>query len=152
MRNCGGQHQRRPGLSLMGLAACTILISSLSLKQTDWPLYLHEPSSGGMAHLKPANIWPRGPSHTALVTLANQQPMQGVPAVKPVQCLHIHLGLNPMGFSSFCVSPGFFFSSLCLNLYLFYSSPSVAIVCLALTTSHSPLCAHFSYPGNEDRE
>lgn len=109
VRNCGGQHQRRPGLSLMGLAACTILISSLSLKQTDWPLYLREPSSGGMAHLKPANIWPRGPSHTALVTLANQRPMQGVPAVRPVHCLHIHLSLNPMGFSSFCVSPGFFF-------------------------------------------
>ena len=44
-RNRGGQHQRRPRLSLMGLAATTILIRSLSLKPTDWPLYLHEPSS-----------------------------------------------------------------------------------------------------------
>lgn len=133
MRNCGGQLQRRPGLSLMGLAACTTLISSLSLKQTDWPLYLHEPSSGGTAHLEPANIWLHGPSHTALVTLANQRPAQGVPAAKPVHCLHIHLSCHPMGFFPFPVSPAFFsFPLLCLNGYLFYSSPSVAIVCLAL--------------------
>lgn len=133
MRNCGGQLQRRPGLSLMGLAACTTLISSLSLKQTDWPLYLREPSSGGTAHLEPANIWLHGPSHTALVTLANQRPVQGAPAAKPVHCLHIHLGCHPTGFFFFSVSPAFFPTPLlCLNRYLFYSSPSVAIVCLAL--------------------
>lgn len=108
MRNCGGQLQRRPGLSLMGLAACTTLISCLSLKQTDWPLYLHEPSSGGTAHLEPANIWLHGPSHTALVTLANQRPVQGAPAAKPVHCLHIHLSRHPTGFFFFfSVSPAF---------------------------------------------
>lgn len=44
VRNCGGQLQRRPGLSLMGLAACTTLISSLSLKQTDWPCTCMSPA------------------------------------------------------------------------------------------------------------
>lgn len=118
----------------MGLAACTTLISSLSLKQTDWPLYLHEPSSGGTAHLEPANIWLHGPSHTALVTLANQRPVQGAPAAKPFHCLHIHLSRHPTGSFFFSVSPSVFPLPplLCLNRYLFYSSPSVAIVCLAL--------------------
>lgn len=110
-RNCGGQHQRRPRLSLMGLAASTILIRSLSLKLTDWPLYLHEPSSCSTAGPTSANIWPRGPSHTAQVTLANQWPMQWAPAAKPVHCLHIHFSLNPMGCFSFCISPAFFFFS-----------------------------------------
>ncbi len=96
-RNCGGQHQRRPRLSLMGLAVSTTLIRSLSLKSIDGPLYLHEPSSCGTAQLMPANIWPRGSGFTAQVTLANQQPMQGGAAAKPVYCLHIHLSLNPMG-------------------------------------------------------
>lgn len=62
-RNCGGQHQRRPGLSLMGLAAFTILIRSLSLKPTDWPLHLREPPL--LRHDSPlTNIWPRGSGHT----------------------------------------------------------------------------------------
>lgn len=122
-RNCGGQHQRRPGLSLMGLAANTILIRSLSLKLTDWPLYLHEPSSCGTARLIRGNIWPRGPSHTAQVTLANQRPMQGAPAAKLVRSLHIHLSLNPMGCFSFCISPAFLFHFLSLNpsFFLFLS-------------------------------
>lgn len=93
----------------MGLAASTILIRSLSLKPTDWPLYLHEPSSCGTARLTPANIWLHGPSHSAQVTLANQRPMQGAPAAKLVHCLHIHLSLNPMGCFSFCISPAFLF-------------------------------------------
>lgn len=143
-RNCGGQHQRRPRLSLMGLAASTILIRSLSLKPTDWPLYLHEPSSCGTARLTPANIWPHGPSPTAQVTLANQRPMQGAPAAKPVHCLHIHLSLNPMGCFSLCISPAFFFHFLSLNPHFFYSFPSVAVVYLALTTPYSPPYAHTS--------
>ncbi|KAA8594707.1 hypothetical protein FQN60_011842, partial [Etheostoma spectabile] len=53
------------------------------LKPTHWPLYLHEPSSCGMARPTPANIWPHEPSHTTQVTLANQWPMQGAPAAKP---------------------------------------------------------------------
>lgn len=82
-RNRGGQHQRRPRLSLMGLAASTILIRNLSLKHIDWPLYLHEPIS---YKTRPtlANIRPRGPSHKAQVTLADQQPMQGAPAASPL--------------------------------------------------------------------
>lgn len=119
----------------MGLAACTTLISSLSLKQTDWPLYLHEPSSGSTAHLQAANIWLHGPSHTALVTLANQLPVQGAPAAKPVHCLHIHLSCHPTGFFFFSVSPPFFPLHPVFSVWIatfFYSSPSVAIVCLAL--------------------
>lgn len=152
-RNCGGQHQRRPRLSLMGLAASTILIRSLSLKPTDWPLYLHEPSSCGTARLTPANIWLHGPSHSAQVTLANQQPMQGAPAAKLVHCLHIHLSLNPMGCFSFCISPAF----------LFFPFFSVWIPTFSLPLLPSPLFiwpsrppalllthTHFSYPGNED--
>lgn len=96
-RNCGGQHQRRPRLSLMGLAASTILIRSLSLKPTHWPPYLHETGSGGTARPAPASIWPCGHSHTAQVTLANQRLMQGAPAATPVHCLHIHFSLNAMG-------------------------------------------------------
>lgn len=100
-RNRGGQHQRRPRLSLMGLAASTILIRSLSLKLTDWPLYLHEPSSYSMAWPTAANIWPREPSHKTQVTLANQLPMQGPPAAKSVHCIHIHFSLNTIGCFSF---------------------------------------------------
>lgn len=118
-RNCGGQHQRRPRLSLMGLAASTILIRSLSLKPTHWPLYLQETSSCGTARPAPANIRPCGHSHTAQVTLANQQLMQGAPAAKSAHCLHIHFSLNPMGCFSFCTSPSLSFHFLSLNCYFF---------------------------------
>lgn len=150
-RNRGGQHQRRPRLSLMGLAASTILIRSLSLKLTDWPLYLHEPSSCCMARPTPANIWPCGPTLTAQVTLANQRPMQAPPAAKPGHCLHIHFCLNPMGCFSFCISPSFFFHFLSLNSFFFFFSSFVTIVYLALMTPYSPSYnTHLSYPGNED--
>lgn len=137
----------------MGLAACTTLISSLSLKQTDWPLYLHEPNTGGTAHLEPANIWLHGPSHTALVTLANQRPVQGAPAAEPVYCLHIHLSRHPTGFF-FSSDSVVFFPSLfpvriaTFSIHLLWSPlfvwPSV--------TSRSPPRARFFYPGNEDGE
>lgn len=146
--NRGGQHQRRPRLSLMGLAASTILIRSLSLKPTDWPLYLHETGSCSMCRCAPANIWPCGPSHTAQVTLANKEPMQGPPTAKSVHCLHIHFTLSPAGCSSF-----FTFS-----VWIFFppkSSLFVTIVYLALwpplpTPHPTLLLTHVSYPGNED--
>lgn len=109
VRNCGGQHQRRPGLSLMGLAAFTILIRSLSLKSTDWPLHLRASDSCGMTRISPASghvgpvIW----HHR--VTLANQQPVQGASAAESVCCLHIHLSFSPTG----C----FFFLYFCLPFF-----------------------------------
>lgn len=126
-RNRGGQHQRRPRLSLMGLAASTILIRSLSLKLTDWPLYLHELISYSMAWPTAANIWPREPSHKTQVTLANQRPMQGPPGAKPVHIhihtfySHIHFSLNPIGCFSFLFNRSFFI--FCLNRCLFCFSP-----------------------------
>uniref|UniRef100_A0A3Q1F5P0 Centlein, centrosomal protein n=1 Tax=Acanthochromis polyacanthus TaxID=80966 RepID=A0A3Q1F5P0_9TELE len=119
VRNRGGQHQRRPRLSVMGLVASTILIRSLSLKLTDWPLHLHESSSCSRVRPTPTNIWPRGPSHTAQVTLANQRPMQGAPAEKPLHCLHIHFGFNPVGCFFLYLSGFLFFHFLSLNCYFF---------------------------------
>lgn len=136
-RNRGGQHQRRPGLSLMGLAAGTILIRSLSLKPADWPLYLHEPSSCTMARPTPANIWPRGPSHTAQVTLANQRPMQGASAAKPVHCIHIHFSLNPMG----C----FLFFILLFHLFVFFPQ-SESLLFLFLSFCHRCLFGPHDLP------
>lgn len=123
MRNCGGQHQRRPGLSLMGLAACTVLIRSLSLKSTDWPLYLHEPSTCGTARFTPANIWPCGPSHTALVTLANQQPMQGGSRSKASTLFTYSSQPQPHGLLFFLHFSSFLFLFLSLNPHPFLFLP-----------------------------
>lgn len=133
-RNCGGQHQRRPGLSLMGLGAFTILIRSLSLKSTDWPLHLREPDSCGTTRLSPASghVGPVIRHHQ--VTLANQQPIQGASAVKSVCCLHIHLSLIPTGCFFFLYSSLTFFKSLSLKPCLFCFSPSVTTVYLAPMT------------------
>lgn len=148
-RNCGGQHQRRPGLSLMGLAAFTILIRSLSLKSTDWPLHLRAPDSCGMTHLSPASghVGPVIRHHQ--VTLANQQPIQGASAVKSVCSLHIHLSFSPTG----C----FFF--LYFSLTFFLISQFEALPLLFLSVSHhclsgprDPLLSFFSYLGIEDGE
>lgn len=122
-RNRRGQHQRRPRLSLMGLAASTILIRSLSLKPTDWPLYLHEPSFCSTARPTPANIWPRGPSHTAQVTLANQRPMQRAPAEKPSLLFTYSFQPQPHGLLLFfCITQSFFSHFLGLNRYFFLFS------------------------------
>lgn len=158
VRNRGGQHQRRPRLSLMGFVVSTILIRSLSLRLTDWPLYLREPSPCSLARPTPAGAWPRGPSHTAQVTLANQQPMQGAPAEKPVHCLHIHFSLNPMGRFSFCIFPAFFLHFLSLKCYFFFFSSFVTVVYLALLTlpqfssSRTHTHTHLPYSGNEDKK
>lgn len=146
-RNCGGQHQRRPGLSLMGLAAFTILIRRLSLKSTDWPLHLRESGSCGMIRLSPASghVGPVIRHHQ--VTLANQQPIQGASVVKSVCSLHIHLGFSPTGccfflyFSHFLI---FQFEALPL-LFL-----SVSHHCLS--GPHDPLLSFFTYLGIEDGE
>lgn len=121
-RNCGGQHQRRPGLSLMGLAAFTILIRSLSLKSTDWPLHMREPDSCDMTRLSPATghvgpvIW----HHQ--VTLANQQPKQGASAVESVCSLHIHLCFSPTGCFFFL-----YFSLTFFNLSVWSPASSVSL-------------------------
>lgn len=152
-RNCGGQHQRRPRLSLMGLAESSILIRSLSLKLEDWPLYLHEPCSCRTTQPTPASIWPRGSSHSAQMTFANQQHVQGALAAKPLHSLHIHPYLYPMGSSSFCISPAFLFSfSLCLNPYFLFFLPPVPVFIWPSRPPSLPHHTHLSYPGNEDEE
>lgn len=141
-RNCGGQHQRRPGLSLMGLAAFTILIRSLSLKSTDWPLHLREPDSCGMTRLSPASghVGPVIRHHQ--VTLANQQPKQGASAVKSVCSLHIHLCFSPTGCFFFLYFSLTFFNlsvwspastvSLCQSpLFIWPSWPSALLLLLS---------------------
>lgn len=136
-RNCGGQHQRRPGLSLMGLAALTILIRSLSLKSTDWPLHLREPRSCGMTRPSPTSghVGPVIRRHQ--VTLANQQPIRGgASAVKSVCSLHIHVAFSPTG----CL----FF--LYFSLMIFFLNLSVWSPASSVSLCQSPLFIWPSWP------
>lgn len=140
-RNCGGQHQRRPGLSLMGLAAFTILIRSLSLKSTDWPLHLHEPDSCGTPPPL-ARIWPRGSSHTAPPGDLGQSTVHTGGFCSQVCSLHIHLSFSPTGcFFFFYFSLTFFHLSvwspvssvsLCQSpLFIWPSRPSALLLLLS---------------------
>lgn len=121
-RNCGGQHQRRPGLSLMDLAAFTILISSLSLKSTDWPLHLREPDSCSTTRLSPASGHMGPVIRHHQVTLANQQSVQGASAGKSVCSLHIHLGFRPTGCFFFL-----YFSLTFFNLSVWSPASSISL-------------------------
>lgn len=120
-RNCGGQHQRRPGLSLMGLGAFTILIRRLSLKSTDWPLHLREPDSCGTTRLSPASGHV-GPGHTAPPGDLGQSAAHTGGFCGKVCCLHIHLSLIPTGCFFFL-----YFSLTFFNLSVWSPASSVSL-------------------------
>ena len=150
-RNRGGQHQRRPGLSLMGLAASTILIRSLSLKPTDWPQYLQEPRSCSTARPTPANIWPRGPVIQYRWPWPNSSPCTGLPQ-QSRSTVYIFIQPQPHGLL-------LFFASLCLSFFIFsvwIATFSVSLLSslLFIWPSWPPtlllIHTHTSYPGNED--
>lgn len=130
VRNRRGQHQRRPRLSLMGPAASSVLIRSLSLKSTHWPLYLHELSSCSMAPDIPTNIWP---CESSLVTLASQQHIQGSTVYVIILALSMWV---PSHFH--CHFFSVWITALSVSLILSFSLPIFYHI-LFFTSLYSPL-------------